>query len=102
MLKAEKKANKEKGLEAKEVDHMSQDEENAYESLGDYSGIILMVSSQTLWQFTDVLTIINGNDNDNDESKHMFIQHAQKVDHIFSIRSKLIWCNIRNNILNKP
>ena len=63
---AAKKAAEEKALEIKEVNYKSQDEEDTYEKMGDYSTI--MSSSQTFRQFTDTSTIANGNGNGDDEN----------------------------------
>ena len=53
-------------MEIKEVNYKSQDEEDTYEKMGDYSTI--MSSSQTFRQFTDTSTIANGIGNGDDEN----------------------------------
>ena len=53
-------------MEIKEVNYESQDEEDTYEKMGDYSTI--MSSSQIFRQFTDISTIANGNGNGDDEN----------------------------------
>jgi len=64
-LKAAKKAAEEKALEIKEVNYLSEDEEDTYEKMGDYSTI--MSRSQTSRQFLDISSITSSSlDNNKD------------------------------------